>query len=130
MHSERCLQAAAAACVRADATSACLRSTFATRVYAAHRRVEAVARILDQACHAAFAGRLCALRWRGMGRRAVFVLLPAEAGVPDAFGTPPSGGSGSGKGSERGPLLFKFLLHTIDGPRLPRHPSPVVRPST
>src|SRR5438445_12383141 len=50
MHSERWLQAAAAACVRADATSACLRSTFATRVYAAHRRVEAVARALDQAC--------------------------------------------------------------------------------
>src|SRR5437879_13122073 len=69
MHSERCLQAAAAACVRADATSACLRSTFATRVYAARRRVEAVARALDQACHAAFAGRLCVLRRRGKGRR-------------------------------------------------------------
>jgi hypothetical protein len=69
MHSERCLQAAAAACVRADATSACLRSTFATRDYAVRRRVEAVARVLDQACHAAFAGRLCALRRRGKGHR-------------------------------------------------------------
>jgi len=54
--------------------------TFAIRDYAVDWRVE----VLDQAWRAAFGGKSYALRRRDKGRRAVFVLLPTEAGVPAA----------------------------------------------